>query len=314
MGTVHRQVKLHSFRGFRQGASGALCAAVIGRLDEVSRRAVRMAFAGTSSAPGRPRPWLQAATDLRLVDFERGDAAILHYEVATFGEAAPELYRQQELWATVPDAKWTAFDTLSWVLEDANRGSADSDRYDRGLLRSLGTFGRAFSAELSRVEVEDQREHRAASAAIDASTVQQARHLSDTTPGARMVRVSGRLDMLRVSTQTLGLKLANGDEVRGVLTEGDIESLQSLLNKDVILQGKAVYRPSGSLLRIDTNLVVAGVDKSGLFARVPGPLERRQGLAVRRSQSPSSGLAISFGKWPGEESDDELLRALSDLS
>jgi hypothetical protein len=313
VGTVHRRIRLQSSEGFRHGASAGLCAAVMARLDEVSRRAVRMAFAGTSSAPGRPRPWLQAATDLRLVDFAPGDEAILHYELATFGEAAPELYRQQELWATVPDPKWTAFDTLSWVLEDTNRGSVDSDRYDRGLLLKLSGFSRALSAELSRVEIEDRRGDHSESATIDAGTVQRARHLSHATPSTRLVRVSGRLDMLRVSTQTLGLKLASGDEVRGVLVEGEMESLQSLLDKDVILQGRAVYRPSGSLLRIDTNLVVASADETGVFARVPGPLDRRT-VGERRSQGPNAGLAAAFGKWPGEESDDELLRALSDLS
>lgn len=315
MSTVQREIKLQGAHGFRRGASSALCGSVMNRVDDVVRRSVRMAFAGTSSLSGRPRAWFTSATDLRFMGFEPGDEAVLHYEVSTFGESAPDLYRQQELWPTTPPPEWTAFEALAWVLDDANQGRPDSDRYDRALLRSLGHFGKPFAAGLERLQIEDRRAEQLHLSALDPRTVRQAKQLSDATPAARMVQVSGRLDMLRVSTQTLGLKLSSGEEVRGALVDGDIESLQGLLNQDVILQGKAVYRPSGALLRIDTTLVTRGADENGLFARVPGPLDRRaSSQRYGKPQTANSGLAAAFGKWPGEESDEELLHALESLS
>ena len=68
----------------------------------VVRQSVSMAFRGRSRVR-RPRPrWLKAAADIRFIDHQGDDASVLYFEAPTLGEAAAELYQQQEFWSTRP--------------------------------------------------------------------------------------------------------------------------------------------------------------------------------------------------------------------
>ncbi|MEY4578442.1 MAG: hypothetical protein RL701_3145, partial [Pseudomonadota bacterium] len=109
MKTVHRTLSLYGPDGFVHGTRSATCSAVLTRLNDVVARAVRMAFRGASSPKGRTSGWLSAACDVRLRDFDVGEHAVLHYELPTFGEAGPDLYRQPELFPNqFPAPDWTA--------------------------------------------------------------------------------------------------------------------------------------------------------------------------------------------------------------
>lgn len=121
--------------------------------------------------------------------------------------------------------------------------------------------------------------------------------------------------MVRHSTRSFEMLLEEGKKVRGVLESGDqIETLKSLLGKKILAVGKAVYRPSGSLLRVDAQAVEEGTGQPKVFSKVPPPIEHRQPAArLRISEQATHGVPGFFGKWPGDESDDELLAMLRDV-
>ncbi len=128
------------------------------------------------------------------------------------------------------------------------------------------------------------------------------------------VKVVGVLDMLRVSTQTFGIKLDTGDEVPGSIVEAAGETLSRLLGERVVVDGRAVFRPSGRLLRVDADSILPGEGISPLFSKLPEALDRQALRSeVRHPQVPSTGVNAFFGRWPGEETDEELLRELDDL-
>jgi hypothetical protein len=91
----------------------------------------------------------------------------------------------------------------------------------------------------------------------------------DSTPGSRRVKVFGKLDMVRASIQRFALLLPNGEEAQGVFTVGDNCDFQGLLAKPIVVFGKAVYRPSGRLLRIDADKIAAGSDVDQFFGKIP---------------------------------------------
>jgi hypothetical protein len=136
--------------------------------------------------------------------------------------------------------------------------------------------------------------------------------LSDQTPTPRQVRVVGKLDMVRHSPRSFGLLLADGQEVRGVLYDGDPDLLQQYFGREITIFGKAVYRPSGTLLRIDAQEILDTVEGRSAFSVVPPALKHRPKLD-RKVQTAENGVAAFFGSWPGDETDDELLAALGEL-
>jgi hypothetical protein len=121
--------------------------------------------------------------------------------------------------------------------------------------------------------------------------------------------------MLRASTRSFGVILDNGEEIRGVLTEADISEIANLMDHRVMILGKAIYRPSGRLLRVDAESVEQTNDTGSFFSAVPRPIRRT--LDVRdivHDQSQKMGVAAIIGKWPGDETDEQILEALKSLS
>ena len=75
--------------------------------------------------------------------------------------------------------------------------------------------------------------------------------------------------MIRYSTRAFALKLVDGKEIQGVLDGPEmVEDLSKLLNKEIVVVGKAIYRPSGSLLRIDAQYVEESSGEAAMFSRV----------------------------------------------
>ena len=126
----------------------------------------------------------------------------------------------------------------------------------------------------------------------------------------------GTLDMMRLSTRFFGIQMADGSEAPGVLQSQDqVEALREFFGKQVLVLGMAVYRPAGSLLRLDAQTVETGEGQSTLWSRIPSPLSHQP---VRLRERPAAdgarrGVAAFFGAWPGDETHEELAALLQDL-
>jgi hypothetical protein len=118
--------------------------------------------------------------------------------------------------------------------------------------------------------------------------------------------------MVRHSTRSFELILSDGTPVRGVLVDGSTKDLQKHFGDRVTLLGKAIYRPSGTLLRLDASAILPTSVRKSAFSEIPVPFSSPRRLE-RKLYGPKSGIAAFFGSWPGEETDDELMEALAEI-
>jgi len=245
---------------------------------------------------------------------DQGDT-VLHFELPRLGESAEELYRQQEHWPTRPPAEDTGFDLLCDVLCDVGAFREDSDRFDTPLLKGVGRFGKVLDRAYQRATFAGHRYSEESPAVLDETTVANAQRLDLETPMPQRVRVVGNLDMIRMSSQGFELLLDDGTPARGVLIEGDMEAIKPLCGHRVLVQGLAVYRPSGRLLRIDADRVEPGEGAPGIWSVIPPPRRRKiHTMQLLKTQGPASGVSAFFGKWPGDETDQEWSDMVERLS
>jgi hypothetical protein len=312
MPPLAHQVRLTSPHHYGRHAPPAAVGEFLRLLPPTVKQAVRMGFAGRSISRGRQPAWLAAAADIRFVGYdERGGDTLLCFEAPTFGEAAEELYRERELWPTKPLPEDTSFDLLGDVLTDVAAEAEDSERFDQPLLKRLMRFWRGLEGGFDGAYLSGHRYTEPAPARLTTATIQAAERLYAETPAPQRVRVAGRLDMIWQSRQGFVLKLDDGNDVRGVLVEGDLCDLKDLFNQRVVVHGRAVYRPSGRLLRLDAELIEAGPNESAFWSRIPPPKGRKLDLKqIQQPQTPKTGAAALFGKWPGDETEADLLDAL----
>jgi hypothetical protein len=314
MNTVKHTVTLKSKEHFGHKAPPQPLGEILRLLPVAVSRAVRMAFEGRSTARGTTPGWLQRISDIRLVGYQGKDDTQLHFACPTAGAAAPELYEQRQFeWSPLPSPDDTGFDLLGDVIADLSSHNVDSDRFDRPMLQYLSRFKNGINGTFQEIVFAGHRITHPAT--IDASVIRTAREFSSETPNSEPVRIAGTLDMIRASTQAFAVKLESGEEIRGVLLNGQLESVSQLLAKRVLVLGKAVYRPSGRLLRVDAENLRPASEADAFFSRIPAPSRKK--LDVRqiiREQTPKRGLAAIIGQWPGDETDEEIEVALRDLS
>lgn len=287
---------------------------MLGNLEGTLLDAVRMGFLHSSRARGRVPSSLRVAAEVRFLGHSGEDGATLrHFQVPTFGSVASELFQQRLLWDEGPRPEETAFELFGAALHDVAIRRTESNRFDPGMLRRIRTYGRVLSRGIERISMPDtvieRRGH------IDADVVLAVSELYAVTPAQRRVRVTGRLDVMGASQGVLKLDVRNG-EVVTALWEGEepVETLREFFNRDVVVEGVGVFRPSGSLLRVDADAIAPASSQDEFFRRVPSAVPRRDYHKLARLEAgEQSAYAQLRGSLPADEPDDEFESAVAAL-
>jgi hypothetical protein len=314
MTTTIQTVTLISDRRFGRKVPPRALGNVLGIVSDAIRSSIRMAFEARSQAKGKHPGWLTAAADIRFLDHGGQDQTVLHFEAPRLGDAAHVMYGQKELWPTRPSPDDTGFDLLGDVIADIATNDSDSLRFDRPLLKQVARFGIGPGRSFQELSLTGTRYTENLPVKVTPIVVEAARRLSHDTPRPQATRIVGKLDMIRQSTRSFAIMLRDGQELRGVLIDAEFAKLIQLVGKDVLVLGKAVYRPSGKVLRIDAEDVFQAGERDQFFSALPKPKRRRFDLReVLKAQQHKKGIAAIFGKWPGTETDEEVMQALKEL-
>lgn len=291
---------------------------VLSHIKPTVRESVRMSILHSSRRVGRPWRELTAVWDIRYGGQCKSpqDGTRLVFCAPTLVSAAPILFEQGQLFDDGPDREDTGFDLLGKVLADVGSMKRESERFDADLLGSVARFGVALKKGLSGIWMRGQRLGRMDPPPIDRKLTAAATALVQEVPKPQRARVMGRLNMIRISDRAFELLLADGQTIRAVWTQPSVVHLRDYLDREVVIEGQAVFRPSGCLLRIDAEAIAGASERDKFFSQAPTPTVsiRRQ---LERAAVPTrgqSGFAAIYGKWPGDETEEELLAALEEIS
>jgi hypothetical protein len=141
--------------------------------------------------------------------------------------------------------------------------------------------------------------------------------IKTTVPAPRQVKVAGRLDAMTVSDRSFSLLTAEKQcLIKGIAKSVDQKTLSTLLGQDVLVSGRAHFTLSGEILSIEAEeIIIAKAHDLKVWGQLPAPLERPFNLSdFKVPQTPDSGMSAIYGTWPGDETDEEILKALEELS
>lgn len=306
-----KTARLHLFGPGMRGrrVSAALLQDVFSALLEGAKRAVRLQLEGRSVAPGHSPSWLDAAASFDLVNVEEG-STVLRLESPSLIEAVPEQFRQVQMFTSL-DPKSTSLDLLGDALDDA-MGARDSESYDDGLLDALLKLQKLSAHGVTKVDFVARKK-----LTFDEDRIKQLAVLKKSIAADQRVILAGKLDAIRHSDRMFTLDVEGTGGVRGVFTDAiSAGEIQTLWGKAIRVSGLVKFKPSGAVQRIEADAIEAASDADiAMWSSMPRPISH--GLDVRnlrKPQGPRSGVAAVFGQWPGEETDEEVQRALSELS
>lgn len=285
-----------------------MLAELLGVFVEGCERVVRYRLEGRSKAKGTAPNWVKPAAGFRFV--QTAESGVLRLEAEPLELALPERFRQRELFEVV-DPRKSALDLFEDGLEDALGGKLDSERFDEGLVQTFARLRALFGDGLDSLAV------------VNGRTVQVSRdglaridEMCRRTPKPRQAKAAGELDAIRYSDKMFTLVLPGGERVRGVAEGIEACELSAFWGKRVVVSGLAVFRPSGGLARIDADRIEPATERDlELWAAAPEPLGAPLDVrSLSRPQGPRSGINAIIGKWPGDETDEEIRLALESMS
>ena len=290
--------------------SGTLLRDVLDVLVRGSSGAVRLRFEGRSGGPGRTPRWVGPATQFEFLGLREG-STVIELEAPALGEVAESRLAQKEMFDEVPrDASGLSLFRES--LEEALSGTTDSDRFDPELLETIQGWTNVLSQDIEEIEFGNAT---GTVTRIAQPQLETAKRLRRETPPSQRVRVTGWLDAIRHHDRMFTLKLEDGATLRGIAEGVEPEILGALFGKKAVVSAMAVFRPSGRVLRLEADHIEHAGEDFSLWSAEPQPLDQPlDERALRQPQGPRSGLNAIIGQWPGDETDEEIFRALEDLS
>jgi hypothetical protein len=126
-------------------------------------------------------------------------------------------------------------------------------------------------------------------------------------PPPQRVRLEGKLDMVRASDASFTLIADDGRVIQGRLVGRSIEELARFLNRGVLVFGVAAFDPVGNLMSVEVDGWLPTDNSPPKAPSLAGqPKEVAEEMARR--------LREVIGTWPGDETDEEIAKALRELS
>ena len=311
MNYVEQEIVVQGAADEGPGAGVRISGDIFRQIERTVKPCVSMALTGRSGRVGQPPKWLQAACNVRVLGFSRRDSdLVLNLASPTLGDAAPRVFEQVSLWEDSVRSDETALELMGKLVSDVRAQQANSDSYDEPMLTRLTGWEGLLETRVKSMILPGRLQGQ--SPVLDQDVITGAKALNSRIPVPRQVRLVGTVDMVRHSTRSLGLRLEGGEEIRCAVVDENLSHLGDLLGREVTLLGKAIYRPSGAVLRLDVEGILDTVAGRAQYSKVPLSFDRRQ-PSDTPLQNARSGVATIIGTWPGDETDDELVAALAEI-
>lgn len=294
-------------------ALNKICESIV----EGSGRALRLSIEGVSLHRGKLPPWQKRATEFTITGITKG-STILEVEAPILRDVIPEQIAQQNLWYTGPQPNDTAISVLARAVSDVVSRKVESDQYDKGVLDTLLSLRPVFSDYATECEITAVNQPKD-KFSLSAEVLDQITEIKTEIPEPQAVVVSGLFDLIEHSHGKFKLEVADGHKISGVvdLSAIDLEQMRSLWGKKVTIKGTGHFTSSGKARFIEAHIVKEFEKEEKLFEKIP----RKQSTAflfaefqIPAQTQTKSPLAKLWGKWPGDEPIDELLKTLKDIS
>ncbi|MDX2079954.1 MAG: hypothetical protein SFU53_04160 [Terrimicrobiaceae bacterium] len=277
---------------------------------ECAGKALRLAVEGTSVKAGRPPTWLDSAVDFTVTGIGPG-CTMVSVEAPVLSELLGEDLNQAHFFADAPSGEDTALSLFSRSVRATMVGDMESNSYDRGVLKSLLGFRRLFRGVASSIELRSP-DRAADEVTFGLAEIEKVERLRHRIPEPQAFVVSGKLDSIHHSEKRFWLELPDGQKVPGRVDEEFLsaEDLRDLWGGKVTIKGLVHFRPSGKVQLLEAQTLTAAGTGDEVFA--VSPRIEESPLLFDTARIDSSTIGQLRGKWPGDESIDELLDALRD--
>ncbi|QOJ30066.1 MAG: hypothetical protein HRU80_14790 [Ignavibacteriales bacterium] len=135
-----------------------------------------------------------------------------------------------------------------------------------------------------------------------------------TRPAPERTLVAGLLDEMKFSRGELILRTTENKRIVVKVSESKFQEMKEFFGEVLIIIGVAYFTPGGNLSYVKMENFGVEDKSSKFFSAVPENLTmKHQILRQLREGKKPNPIDDIFGKWPGQETDEEFEKMLKDL-
>lgn len=278
-------------------------------LHKIAEGALQIRLRGLSFSKGRKRSEIDNALSIYITGIREGSTCI-DIESDTFGNTLKSLQSdnlKQEFQQNLFDL--TPVSLIMSSYREAMKENPSTDKLDKPLLRELKNFKKVFINEEESINISNQGSNEPLT--INYQTFNNIDVLEDELPNPQSVIINGTLELLKYSKQKVTIQTNEG-MVDGFLSDSiDKELIGIYWGKEITLSGNVHFKPGGkSIFEIEKIFKPADGDtffsKKSKTENIEQQIERQLQVHKNRNQ-----LSDIIGKWPGDESFEDLLSLLT---
>jgi hypothetical protein len=285
---------------------------LVNTLIETSERGLRLAVQGESVKRGPIPGWLARSLDFTVTGIKKGSTTIL-LDAPPLGETAPDQIKQQDLWFTKPTADDTAISLVSRSVREVISRNFESYAYDEGVLEGLLSFETFFKTYAAKLTVQATRRP-AENFYLSSMELEKVREIKAEIPEPIAIVISGKFDLIQYTAPRFHLVLSDGHTILGTIDRDilNVEDMRKFWGRKVTLKGVLHFHPGRKIKLLEAQAIKLTEEGEEVFERLPAPGKPLTlfDLEVQKLNA-NPALKEIWGKWPGDESIEELLSALT---
>jgi hypothetical protein len=285
---------------------------LVDSLSETAERSLRLAIQGESIKRGPLPIWLSRSLDFTVTGMKKGSTTFL-LDAPELRDTAPEQIKQQDLWYSKPTPDDTALSLVGRSVKDAVFEDFESQAYDKAVLESLLSFEIFFKSFGNKVTIQSA-ERPTENFKLGNEELDRIRELKSDIPEPVALVLSGVFDVIQHSRKKFHLALSNGEVIPGTIDPDilDVEQMREFWGKKVTIKGVVHFKPGRKVRLLEAQAIKLAEPGEEIFEQLqvaPKPVSLFDSEVQKLSMAPA--LAEIWGKWPGDESIDELLSSLT---
>lgn len=138
--------------------------------------------------------------------------------------------------------------------------------------------------------------------------------LYKTIPKPQKTVVAGVIDEMKFSREQVILTTTDHKKIVVVVTKEVFQELKEFFGQEIAITGMAHFKPGGELSYVKMEKFGKAGKTTQFFSRKPDKMNMQQQIALQlREGKKRNPIDDIFGKWPGNETDEEFEQMLKDL-
>ncbi len=257
---------------------------------------------------GKTPEWLSSAIEFNLTGIRKG-STVLDIESPILSENIGNI--QLPIFQDFESTKLketSALDLSFFAYEQALKNQEESYLLDKNLLKEITKLNRILQSDKAEIVFESN----GTKLEITRDTLSEIKVLEEKTPPSIKAKITGKLDVLQHSKSQLEL-VTEGKKIRAKLSEKlNFDDVFQLFGEEVSISGEANFNPAGKITSFEIQAIKKAESEDEYFRNLPQPIFKEFDLKriVEAKGYRGSNIDKVMGKWPGDESTDELLELL----